>query len=220
MHPDSEPHNLTTECIACSQLCVCEEKDWVCTSCRRVYRRIRVDNESHDLGDTPSTAHDDTYGSDDELAAGDHPTTMVTEEGTQSDCRTFDSSGTEWLGYSQNESGAMVSPSRVNTGQGICESGVENCNVVQDGQGQDPVTGDPDEDVDPMDVDGNDEDVYRGPIGSWVAERTIIGTSERSTAAIEHTIQLVDLAFLRGAHLTTPAADDRLELSDDTEMDE
>jgi hypothetical protein len=84
MYADSEPHpgNLAPECTACSHLCVWEEVEWVCTSCKKVHRRSQLDYESLSQGETLPTAHDDTYGSDEELAAGDHPTAMVDQDGT------------------------------------------------------------------------------------------------------------------------------------------
>ncbi|GKU04614.1 hypothetical protein FLAG1_07256 [Fusarium langsethiae] len=217
MYPDSESHSRTLECIACSQLCVWQETEWVCNSCRRVHRRIPIDNESLDQGETPSTAHDGTDGSDDELAAGDHPTTMVTRDGTPEDFHALRASGGGQLGYNQNEGDSMVSPSHINADQGSRES----CDAEQNGQGWGQVIGDPDRNVDPMNVDNNDEEVYQpqAPVPFWMSGVANTCVGERHSD-IEYTIRRFNLAFHPEAPSETPTADDELELSDNTEMDE
>ncbi|KAG8669994.1 hypothetical protein FPOAC1_009397 [Fusarium poae] len=196
MHPDSELHGRSPECIACSQ------------------RRIRISNGPPSPGETPSTVRDDPYGSDYELVTGDHPTEIAVQDGIPRDFRAFCSI---WI----SKGDSVGYPSRIDAEQGSGESGVENCDVEQKGQGQSQIIGDPDEDVEPMDVDYNDEEVYQpqGLVPLWMSEVTNTCMGARHSD-IGQVLRQFDLAFRSEAPLETPAADNDIELSDDTGKNE
>ncbi|CEI69957.1 hypothetical protein FVEN_g7185 [Fusarium venenatum] len=208
------------ECIACSQLCVLEETKRIYISCRRVQRQIRIRNEPPSLGETPSTVLDDPYGPDDELAAGD-PTHMAIQDGIPGDFLALRNSGVGQLEYSRNKGDSMGSPSRIDAEQGSGESGVENCGAEQNDQGRDQVIGGPDENSNPMDIEENDGKVpqLQANVALWVSGVTNTCVGKRPSD-IEQALRQVNLAFRSEAPLDTPAADDDIELSDDTEKNE
>ncbi|KAM0228117.1 hypothetical protein ACHAPO_010953 [Fusarium lateritium] len=220
MYTNSELHDRIPECIAYSQLCVLEDTKRICISCRRVRRQIRIRNEPPSLGETPLTVLDDPYGPDDELAAGD-PTQMAIQDGIPRDFLALRTSGVGQLEYSRNKDDCMGSPSRIDAEQGSGESGVKSCGAKQNDQGRDQVIGGSDENSNPMDVEENDEKVpqLQANVALWVSGVTNTCVGKRS-GDIEQALRQVNLAFRSEAPLSTPAAGDYIELSDDTEKNE
>ncbi|KAL4723433.1 hypothetical protein ACLX1H_009930 [Fusarium chlamydosporum] len=199
MHTDGESHpgSLPPECAVCFQLHVQVEAAWVCTSCRRLHGHNQLDSGSVGRRGIPPIAYDDTSESDD----GPAPSTSLADN----DRTDFSRNVTTFCLFTSSERADKGSAAEV---------------LDVEGAGQGRAAGGSDENIDPMDVDNNDERDSQDSVLSWVSGLTMVGMNQRPVYPQDIVWQVDQLGLAQNAPLDMLEADDEIELDDDMEMSE